>query len=539
MSDKKSLISETKVNLPENIQSVADLLENSFQRFSDLPAFTCSGTTLSYAEIDKLSLSLASWLQSHTHLQPGDRIAIQLPNVLQYPIAAYAVLRAGFVLVNTNPLYTPTEMQHQFKNAGAKAVFILDEHLPKLDEIKGQTDIEVVVVTQLNDLMDGNLKHTDDNAYATQTDLHAFNDALEQGKSMSLRPRSSKLSDPCLLQYTGGTTGVSKGAALNQRNMLSNAVQLIDRFNIHCQEGKETYICPLPVYHIYAFMVNLITEASMGNHTILITNPKDANSFVNAMKGVPFTGFAGINTLFVGLCQHPEFIKLDFSHLKITLSGGTTLTSATAETWKKVTDCTITEAYGLSETSPVLTFNFPGEEEIGTVGYPMIGTEIQFWDDQDSPVKEGEEGQLVARGPQVMQGYWEMPSESAKVLTPDGWFKTGDIGKRMPSGAIKIVDRLKDMIIVSGFNVYPNQVEDVLTQHPNVLEAAVVGESDERTGERVCAYITVSEAVSDQALIAFCKEQLTAYKIPKKIVILDELPKSTVGKILRRELRAK
>lgn len=531
MSNNHASISETKVNLPENTHSVADFLEHSFSRFSHLPAYTCAGTTLSFEQIDKLSYALASWLQNETDLQPGDRIAIQLPNILQYPVAAYAALRAGFVVVNTNPLYTPTEMQHQFKNSGAKALFILDEHLDKFSQIQDQTDIQTVIATHITDLLENAPL-----APITQGAV-SFTQALNDGKKHPLTPRRVKLSDTCLLQYTGGTTGVSKGAALSQRNMLSNAVQLIDRFAKHCVEGQETYVCPLPVYHIYAFMVNLITEACMGNHTLLIPNPKDIDGFVNAMKGVPFTGFAGLNTLFVGLCQHPEFKKLDFSHLKLTISGGTTLTSATADMWQQVTGCTISEAYGLSETSPVLTFNFPGEEEVGTVGYPMIGTEIQFWDSQDTPVKDGEEGQLVARGPQIMQGYWEMPDESAKVLTPDGWFKTGDIGKRLPSGAIKIVDRLKDMIIVSGFNVYPNQVEDVLTQHPAILEAAVVGESDDKTGERVCAYITVSETVSEESLIHFCKEQLTAYKVPKKIIVLDELPKSTVGKILRRALR--
>ncbi|MCY7295548.1 AMP-binding protein [Alteromonas sp. a30] len=538
MLDNSTAITHTKVVTPEGVNNLADLLEDSFQKFATLPAYTCLGTSLSYADIDKQSHSLACWLQHHSGLQAGDRVAIQLPNLLQYPIAAYAVLRADMVIVNTNPLYTPSEMQHQFKNAGVKAVIILDEHVSKLTQIIDDTDIDTVVVTHVGELLDDSKTAPKVAPINATSSSISFTQALLDGQGQTLAPRNAGMDDICLLQYTGGTTGVSKGAALDHRNMLSNAVQLIDRFGEHCQQGRETYICPLPLYHIYAFMVNVITEASMGNHTVLIPNPRDLDSFIVAMSNVKFTGFAGINTLFVGLCQHPEFPKLDFSHLKLTISGGSTLTSATAELWRKVTGCTISEAYGLSETSPVLTFNFPGKEEIGSVGFPLIGTEIQFWNDDDEAVADGEEGQLVARGPQVMRGYWKMPTETEKVLTADGWFKTGDIGKRLPSGAIKIVDRLKDMIIVSGFNVYPNQVEDVLTQHQHVLEAAVVGEQDDKTGERVCAYITVSQPISQEEMIAFCREQLTAYKVPKKVIILDELPKSTVGKILRRALRS-
>lgn len=520
------------VKIPSGLNTLADLLETSFEKYADSRSYTCGNLSLTFAEIEQKSRALACWLQQESGLKEGDRVAIQLPNLIQYPIAAYAVLRAGMVIVNTNPLYTPPEMQHQFKNAGAKAVIILQEHLPKLESIRDNTDIQTVIVTDIDDLEVGETRNI-------QEGQIGFTQVIEAGSNLTLQPRNTKICDICLLQYTGGTTGVSKGAALNHRNMLSNAFQLIERFSAKCSEGSETYICPLPVYHIYAFLVNLIVQTSMGNQNILITNPRDMDSFISAMKGVKFTGMAGINTLFVGLCQHPEFGGLDFSGLRLTMSGGSTLTSTTAELWKKVTGCTITEAYGLSETSPVLTFNMPGQEEIGSVGFPLIDTEIQFWDDEDRPVADGEEGQLVARGPQVMQGYWEMPEETDKVLTPDGWFKTGDVGKRLESGVVKIVDRLKDMIIVSGFNVYPNQIEDVLTQHSKVLEAAVVGEPDDKTGEKVCAYITVTEAVDNDEILAHCKEQLTGYKIPKKITVLDELPKSTVGKILRRELRPK
>lgn len=521
----------SNLTIPDGLSSISDLLEQSFNKFADYPAFTCGNVSYDFAQIEEKSRALAAWLQNDSGLQAGDRVAIQLPNLIQFPIAAYAVLRAGMVIVNTNPLYTPTEMRHQFKNSGAKAVVILQEHLGKLAEIQAETDITTVIETGYDDL----INYSTDNVADGHVGLCQL---LAANTNATLTKRDARLADVCLLQYTGGTTGVSKGAALNHRNILANTFQLIDRFSAKCAEASETYICPLPLYHIYAFTVNLIVQASMGNHNILITNPREMDSFIGAMQGVRFTGMAGINTLFVGLCQQPEFAKLDFSGLKLTMSGGSTLTSTTAELWHKVTGCTITEAYGLSECSPVLTFNVPGKEEVGSVGLPMADTEIQFWNDNDHPVADGEEGQLVARGPQVMQGYWEMPDESKKVLTHDGWFKTGDVGKRLPSGVVKIVDRLKDMILVSGFNVYPNQIEDVLTQHEHVLEAAVVGEPDDVTGERVCAYITVTAEVDTNAIIEFCREQLTAYKVPKKVTVLDELPKSTVGKILRRELRA-
>jgi len=520
----------SNLTIPDGLSSISDLLEQSFNKFADYPAFTCGNVLYTFAQIEENSRALAAWLQNDSGLQAGDRVAIQLPNLIQFPIAAYAVLRAGMVIVNTNPLYTPTEMRHQFKNSGAKAVVILQEHLGKLAQIQAETDITTVIETGYDDLINDSTENVADGHVGLCQLLAANTNA-------TLAKRDARLADVCLLQYTGGTTGVSKGAALNHRNILANTFQLIDRFSAKCAEASETYICPLPLYHIYAFTVNLIVQASMGNHNILITNPRDMDSFIGAMQGVRFTGMAGINTLFVGLCQQPAFAKLDFSGLKLTMSGGSTLTSTTAELWHKVTGCTITEAYGLSECSPVLTFNVPGKEEVGSVGLPMVDTEIQFWDDNDHPVADGEEGQLVARGPQVMQGYWEMPDESKKVLTPDGWFKTGDVGKRLPSGVVKIVDRLKDMILVSGFNVYPNQIEDVLTQHEHVLEAAVVGEPDDVTGERVCAYITVTAEVDTNDIIEFCREQLTAYKVPKKVTVLDELPKSTVGKILRRELR--
>ena len=340
-----------------------------------------------------------------------------------------------------------------------------------------------------------------------------------------------------MLQYTGGTTGVSKGAMLTHGNLLSNAEQTLERFGPYCRESEETIICPLPLYYIYAFMVNMIIFACRGNLNVLIPTPRDINAFVSAIKPFKFTGFSGINTLFVGLSQVPEFKTLDFSELHLTISGGTTLTSAAVQIWQEVTGCFITEGYGLSETSPVLCFNEPRKEAFGTVGLPLTKTEIQLWSEDGREVLEGEAGEIVARGPQVMAGYWNCPDETQKVITKEGFFKTGDIGVRTPTGQIKIIDRLKDMVIVSGFNVYPTEVEDVLTQHPNILEAAVIGEPDDKTGEKICAYITVSTKLSSETVIEHCREFLSSYKIPKKVEVLKELPKSTVGKILRRKLR--
>jgi len=362
---------------------------------------------------------------------------------------------------------------------------------------------------------------------------------VELGNTLPAFERPSiALDELAMLQYTGGTTGVSKGAALSNKNVLANCIQMLDRIGEGFKDGEEVLVCPLPLYHIYAFTVGMMALFAKGTQIILIPNPRDIDGFIQTLKPHKISAFMGINTLFVGLGRHPEFAKLDFSKLHLTMSGGTALTQAAVSIWRDVTGNTITEGYGLSETAPVVSFNIPGKEEIGTVGHELEGTEVALLDSHDKPVADGESGQIAVRGPQVMLGYWNRDDETAKVMTQDGFFKTGDIGIRTESGAIKIVDRLKDMIIVSGFNVYPNEIEDVLTTHPSVMEAAVVGKPDEKTGERVCAFITVSSDVSTQDVIDFCKQHLTNYKIPKSITILDELPKSTVGKILRRELRS-
>lgn len=511
-------------------QNLITFIEKACERYAQKPAFTCLGQTLSFAEINTKANNFAAYFQS-VGLEPGDRIVIQLPNLIQYPIAMYAALKAGLVVVNTNPLYTPPEMLHQFNDSGARAIVILADLMPKLDAIRNKTGIEHVIVTQATDLLT-------EEQHVTSGDVVSFNMALKNGSGLRHQPSTATLDDVAILQYTGGTTGVSKGAQLSHRNLIANALQTADILGERCKLGQEVFVCPLPLYHIYAFMMSMALYASRGNQTILIPNPRDIPAFTNALQGHNVTAMCGLNTLFVGLCNNPQFKALDFSHLKLTTSGGTALTTAAAEAWLNTTGCEICEGYGLSETSPVVTLNRPENVKLGTVGVPLADTDIQFWDEQDKPVADGESGQLVVKGPQVMQGYWNMPEETRKVLTQDGYFKTGDVGLRLTDGSIKIVDRLKDMIIVSGFNVYPNEIEDVLVKHPAVLEAAVIGEPDERTGEAVKACLTLKAPVDEKSIIEFCRQHLTAYKVPKRIDIMDDLPKSSVGKILRRELRS-
>ena len=517
--------------LPANVSCLADYIEKVFIQYQDAPAYSALGQTFSFNDIETRSNALARWFQHEAGLKPGDRIAIQLPNLLQNPIAVYAALRAGLVVVNTNPLYTPREMAHQFSDSGAKAIVILSDLQANLDQIIADTPIQTVLITSLTEMLDPSTAPHHDNRISMSA-------AIQAGQNLPAFEREpATLDTMCMLQYTGGTTGVSKGAALSNGNILSNSVQTLDRLGDHFQSGKEIVVCPLPLYHIYAFTVCMMTFFAKGCLTVLIPNPRDPDAFIGALKPFKFTTFAGINTLFVGLGQHPVFKQLDFSALKLTLSGGTALTSAAVDIWKSATGCNITEGYGLSETSPVVTFNQPGSERVGTIGVPLLDTDVQILDQHDQPVADGEEGQIAVKGPQVMLGYWQREEATAEVMTADGYFKTGDIGVRLDDGAIKIVDRLKDMVIVSGFNVYPNEIEEVLTSHPDIVEAAVVGAPDDKSGERVCAYVSVAQPIDKDAVLSYCREQLTGYKVPKELHVLDEIPKSTVGKILRRELR--
>lgn len=511
-------------------QNLAQYIEDTCQRAPDQTAYQCLGKNHTYAEIDQLSTHFAQWLQHSSGLTAGDRIVIQLPNLTQYPVVAYAALKAGLIIVNTNPLYTPREMHHQFNDSGAKALIVLEDLLPKYEAIKDQVGIEQVIVTKATDLiMPSEVKQG-------YLDLMSL---IEQGSRLpDLMPSQAKSDDIAILQYTGGTTGVAKGASLTHANILANASQVAHRIDQLPTLKGGNFICPLPLYHIYAFTINMVSLFGLGIPNTLIPNPRDIASFVETLKSAPFIGMAGINTLFVGLCHHPDFKNVDFSHLQVTFSGGSALNSSTFDLWKKVTGCTITEGWGLSETSPVVTLNEFGQQEAGCVGTPLNDTDIQVWDENNQPLKQGEVGELVVKGPQVMKGYWNRAEDTAKSII-NGYFLTGDIGFEQANGAIRIVDRMKDMIIVSGFNVYPNEIEEVLCQHPDIMEAAVVGAADEKTGECVIAYVVLNSGMelSQQEIEAYCRENLAAYKVPRKIIFLEALPKSTVGKVLRRELR--
>lgn len=507
-------------------------IELACEAYADKVAFYCGPSQLTFQEVEEKSRALACWFQHYTTLQPGDRIAIQLPNILDFPIVAFAALRAGLVLVNTNPLYTQREMQHQFSDSGAKAIVIFAPFADKLAGIIENTDINVVIYAGGNGLS----PNIECEKLIVQTELDS---ALLTCKDDSLTPVVVPPDAICMLQYTGGTTGRAKGACLTHRSVIANMYQLAERLEGTVEAGKELFVCPLPLYHIYAFAVNLVLFFSQGNGNILIPNPRDLDSLVALIKPHKFTGMAGINTLFVGLCQHEGFKALDFSNLKITVSGGTALIDSARIAWKDVTGGAITEGYGMSETSPVISINHPGNEHYGTVGQPLIDTDVEIWDVNDKPLAKGEVGQIVLRGEQVMKGYWNNPEETAEVITPEGFFKTGDMGKILEDDCIQIVDRLKDMILVSGFNVYPSEVEQVLSSHSDVLEVAVVGVPDENTGEAVVAYITAKDALDIDDIALYCRKNLTPYKIPKDIIVVQELPKSAVGKILRRELRVK
>lgn len=516
--------------------SLIHLIEETCARFGDKTAFSCLGLDVSFNDIEQYSRHFAAYLQQYTELNIGDRIAIQLPNMTQFAIAAYGAIRAGLVLVNTNPLYTQREMVHQFNDSGAKLLITLSDNIPKLDDILHNTRINAVITTHPLDLIAPQTQ--------PQGDFNHFHfmDALKAGEKHVLQPVQSSLEQLALLQYTGGTTGVSKGAMLSHGNLIANSVQISNRLTSRINEGEEIFIAPLPIYHIYAFMVNLILYFEKGACNVLIPNPKDVPHFINTLSQYKFTSFAGLNTLFVGLCQQDNFKALDFSKLKLTISGGTALTQFAADLWRQTTGCSICEGYGLSETSPVISLNTPANEKIGTIGKPLINTQVLILDDAEQEVGLGQAGELAVSGPQVMSGYWQQVNETNKVMTQNGFFKTGDIAIALEDGAHQIVDRKKDVIIVSGFNVYPNEIENVLSLHDAVLESAVIGINDDHSGEKVKAFITLCPSVKSNANILpllkqHCADNLVQYKIPTFFEFVDILPKSSVGKILRRSLR--
>ena len=517
---------------PEGYTSLVGMFEEACGQFPERPAFTAIGQTLSFAEIDRLSRDFAAWLVGPAGLVSGQRVAIQLPNLCQYPIVAWGILRAGLVLVNTNPLYTQRELLHQFTDAGVTALVCLADLLPTLEQVVPQTGIERVVVTNVFDLMEA--QPAPDSALPG---LVTLPEALAQGASCELPQRGTTLNDIAMLQYTGGTTGVAKGAVLTHGNILASSRQSGAIVELD-PEQPDIVIAPMPLYHIYGFTMNIVGTFCAGGHSVLIPDPRDIGSMIETMKAHPFTALAGVNTLFVGLMQHPEFDAVDFSHVKGVIAGGAALVEEIASEWKRRTDSDIYEGYGLSETASALTCNSEAFRQLGTVGKPMPYMQVKIVGQHGEILHNGEEGELLVRGPQVMHGYWQRPEATAEALDAEGWFRTGDIAIMQEDGFIRICDRVKDMILVSGFNVYPNEIEAVVYTHPDVVECAAVGIADEKTGEAVKLYVVSGNSELDQeSLRNFCREQLTAYKVPRFVEFQTELPKSNVGKILRRELR--
>jgi long-chain acyl-CoA synthetase len=527
-------------------RTLPEVFVQACREFADSPVFSCMEHTLSFRELDQLTERFAVYLQQHTDLKPGDRVAVQLPNILQYPVAVFGAMRAGMVVVNTNPLYTPHELKHQLNDSGAKLLVVLANIAKNSAEIIRETSVEQVIVTELAD-MHPPLKRLLINAVVKYIKklVPAFSFPNQQGFRSALNKARAPLQavkidpeDTAVLQYTGGTTGAAKGAMLSHRNLVANMMQLNEHMKTSFRKNQEFYIAPLPLYHIYSFTIHCTSALCLGNHSLLIPNPRDIPAFVAAIKNKPFTFFVGLNTLFNALLRNEEFRKLDFSHLHLTSSGGMALTAETAKQWQALTGSPMSEGYGLTETSPAVCANPPGAVQLGTVGVPLPETECKVIDEQGHSVPVGEAGELCIRGPQVMKGYWQRPEATAEVLDADGWFKSGDMAVIAPDGFVKIVDRKKDMINVSGFKVYPNEVEDVLCSHTDIIEAAVVGIPDKEGSETVKAFIVTSNAdLTIQQVRDFARTQLTAYKVPHLVEFCKDLPKTNVGKILRRELR--
>ena len=535
--------------------SIIDVFDQACVKHAKLAAFSNMGVTLTYADLDRLSAAFASYLQQHTDLEPGDRIAVQMPNVLQFPIAVFGAIRAGLVVVNTNPLYTAREMRHQFQDSGAKALIYMNMFGHLVQEVLPDTEIKYLFEARMGDMLPG-LKGMLVNAAVKHVKKLVPDYSLPQAvpfkaalkRSNGRRPSgvTRTLDDVAVLQYTGGTTGVAKGAMLTHGNLVANMLQVYANMQQLDSNGQkingepgEVIIAPLPLYHIFAFTVNCMCMMIAGHHNVLITHPRDIPGLVAELKKWQFSSIVGLNTLFVALMDHPEFEKLDFSRLKSTGSGGTALVKATAERWQKKTGCVIGEGYGLTECSPVVTSS-PGDglARLGSVGLPAPGTALKVIDENGNELPIGERGELCVKGPQVMKGYWNRPEATAEVLDADGWFRTGDVAIIDEDGFVSIVDRIKDLIIVSGFNVYPNEIEDVVAAHPKVANAAAIGVEDEKSGEAVKLFVVHSDkSLTVDELKAYCRANFTGYKVPKHYEIRESLPMSAVGKILRRELR--
>jgi long-chain acyl-CoA synthetase len=533
---------------PNQFNSLVELLETTFQTFAMKPAFHNMGRTLSYAEIDRLSYQFACYLQNDLKLSRGDRVAIMMPNLLQYPVALFGLLRAGMVAVNCNPLYTPRELEHQLKDSGSKAIVILANFASTLEKVISNTPVKHVVLTEIGDMLpfpkrqivNALVKYVKKMVppYSIPGAV-SFQTALTLGSTTSLSKPVIQRDDLAFLQYTGGTTGVSKGAMLTHGNIIANFLQAKTWIQFLIKEGEEIIITPLPLYHIFSLTANCMIFCSVGALNVLITNPRDMPGFVKELKKWKFSAITGVNTLFNGLLNTPGFSEVDFTGLKVALGGGMAVQRAVAEKWKAVTGVPLIEAYGLTETSPAACINPMNIREYnGFIGLPLPSTEVAILDDAGNPVDTGLVGEISIRGPQVMKGYWNRPDETAKVMTGDGYFRTGDLGYMNGEGYVKIVDRKKDMILVSGFNVYPNEVEDVIVTHPKVLEAAAIGVPDDKSGEAVKVFIVKKDpSLTEDEVKSFAKQGLTGYKLPKYVEFRTELPKSNVGKILRKDLR--
>ncbi|MET0936144.1 MAG: AMP-binding protein [Luteibacter sp.] len=553
MSIERPWLDHYPAGIPADIdvnayRSVAAVFEESFEKFRDRPAYKNFGKVLTYGQIDELSAAFAGYLSGELGLKKGDRIAIMLPNLLQYPVALFAALRLGLTVVNTNPLYTARELHHQLEDSGAKALIVLDNFAATAQAALDGTKVQNVITTAVGDMIGfpkGNIinfivKHVRKEVPTyTLRNAVRFRQALARGKSHPMPKAEVGHDDIAFLQYTGGTTGVAKGAMLTHRNMVANMLQADAWISGSAKQGEEIIVTALPLYHIFSLTANGLVFTRMGALNLLITNPRDMKGFVKELSKERFTAITGVNTLFNGLLNTPGFAELDFSALHLSLGGGMAVQRSVAERWKKTTGITLAEAYGLTETSPAACINpLDLKEYNGSIGLPIPSTYVQIWTDDGQPLPIGEVGELCIKGPQVMKGYWNRPDETAKVLDANGWLRTGDIARMDANGYLYIVDRKKDMILVSGFNVYPNEIEDIVMGHPGVAEVAAVGIDDEHSGEVVKIFVVRKDpSLTEEALREFCRENLTGYKRPKQIEFRDALPKTNVGKILRRELR--
>lgn len=523
---------------PDRYSSVTALMDAAMVKYADRPAFHSLGRSITYAQVDQLSAAFCAYLQHQLGVRKGDRIAVMLPNFAAFPLAMLGIIRAGAIQVNVNPLYTPRELAHQLRDAGCDTIVIFAGSTPTLAEIIGETPVKNVITVKPGDGLGLDAPSPPIDARLKQT--IAFADALAAGAQLKRTPVTLTGDDNLYLQYTGGTTGLSKGATLSHRNLIANTEQFKALMGDVMTDGQDSVVTAIPLYHIFALMVNLISYFSVGAENWLVANPRDMDGFVATLKAARPTVFTGVNTLFQGLCMHPGLKEVDWSRGRLCAGGGSAILEPTAKRWQEITGLFIREGFGLSETSPIVSLNPPSVNEYtGTTGVPMPSTDVKLIDDDGNEVPEGGSGEICVKGPQVMSGYWQNPKANEAAFTPDGYFKTGDVGLIDERGFLKIVDRKKDMVIVSGFNVYPNDVESVATAIPGVAECACIGVPDDKTGEAVKLFVVRAPGatLTEQDVIDGCRKGLTAYKVPKYVVFIDALPKSTVGKILRRELR--